>query len=235
MSAYLKVSALPSGLNYLKLSDITVAKTVSKIGGLLSYINYKNGKVNDLVNSATQFVGTLSAVSEGVKLSTKGFVNTNIAEMTNFTAVAIIKPTTTSAALIVSTFTHETYTGDGVAGGVGLSNTYIHARQQGGNNAVSMLSSPLTSTSNFYVVGFTRNGGNITVVTKTNTTINAQTFTCTTATQTKTPIGFGSTINSGGLNNGVENIFVMSALHNKSMTQAELTQYVNDIAAEFGV
>ena len=231
MAGFLKVKTLPSNLNYPKLSNIGILTAVSNVGNVISYIDYTKGSINDYLNKKTEVVGNPTTTIDGMTLTANDFVNTNIADMQNFTAIAVVKPHAHgSNILFITSFTHESKN-NGVAAGWSASAGGLLYPQGGIKYSAFDAWLPLNTLS---IIAITRNNTSFTIAKRVNKTTKAVTVTGDSSIS-PTPIGFCSSISAVDANAGSISVFAHSAIHNKSLSKSELISYVDALGKELNI
>lgn len=236
MNTYLKIDAeLPAGLDYLNLNEISLPQTMINIGSLISAFNFTGGITQDIINQSSKVIGEVKRTTEqGVLLGTKGYINTNLEELSEFTVIAVIKPIKMTNDLVISTFTHESLSQNGQALGIGLAPTRIHARQESGNFSTQNLKpTPIKDT--FAIVAMSRNGDQLIGCSRVNKISGIITGNCTNEVQKKTAFGIGYTVNANIVSSDYHSLFLYTAIHSKSLTAIDLKKYVDDLASEINL
>lgn len=232
MNTYLKIDAeLPAGLDYLNLNSISIPVSVQQIGNLISAFNFTGGMAKDLVNQSSKIIGEVNQTNGGVLLGQKSYINTNLDELPEFTSIAVIKPLTLTNDIVISTFTHETFSQNGKAFGVGTAPNRIHARQENGNFGLLSLN-PAPVRDSFMIVALSRDKTNLVGCSRVLGKSGITKGTCTNEIQKMTPFGIGYTSNAKISSSDYHSIFSYAAIHNKALNEEELINYVNNLASE---
>ena len=248
MSTYLKIDAdLPAGLNYLNINDITLPKSIEKIGNITNAFNFASS-TEDLVGNSV-IVGTPIKKSEGYELGEENYINTNLVESQEFLWISLFKVpsglstyTTAKFTSLITSWVRETISGTGFAVGDNLSVDVSSAKtvDNSSSNYETFLADLSDSDAGKWAVALmTRinNGSGYTLnfVFKTKGKAVVQKTLSGSASRSLN-LGVyvgGSPKFDGGITG--KKVIRIASIHNKGFTQTQLNTIANEIIAELQV